>query len=657
MSDSVVGGHVRTLSACIVLVAVLSLAFGTVGVAIASGSAAEDPGTIGPDVAHASDSASADTARDNASETRALVVLEPADVSPAMAPDEIESRLKTHAGSLQPQVRAQLEPMGVTVENRFWIVNALVVTFDGTAVTATQLEAVDGVREVTRTPQIEPPESITPEGSTPTRADQTYGLEQIDAPAVWDTYNTTGAGATIVIQDDGFDTDHEALNFEEAWKIDGTGQKAGPPASSAHGTHVAGTATGSNDSNGTAIGVAPAAELHGHDIFSANGGDPAGIVEASIGSMQIAVQEDADVVSGSWGYGCLYDGHRPYYVDALIDVINNTRLLGTEVVASSGNAGEGCVGGFGNEHGSFSIGASNESRGIAEFRSGESSGGLIDKIDGQPNWPKVGSWSNPPADWPRSWVAPRVVAPGANVYSSEPGDSYGQKSGTSMSAPHVAGSIALMQAATHRDYTGPELREALVATAQKPDNWTESSARWTNNDSTMAQQGIDSRYGHGIIDVKAAVDLLRPARYFNTTIASANSSVTEGETVTVDGRIENFGNQTATQSINLTIDGAVVNGTTATIGPANSSEVSIQWQTGANDAGNYTVALRSADDSDSSAVSVESPTLGYYANESGFVEHSGVVDALGDWRAGIVDTLLLLDVVDAWQSDTCVECS
>ena len=52
--------------------------------------------------------------------------------------------------------------------------------------------------------------------------------------------------------------------------------------------------------------------------------------------------------------------------------------------------------------------------------------------------------------------------------STIPEDEYGEKSGTSMSAPHVAGGIALGRLAAP-DASAAELRQALQDTAQSVD--------------------------------------------------------------------------------------------------------------------------------------------------------------------------------------------
>ncbi|MFP8890303.1 hypothetical protein ACLI4U_11085 [Natrialbaceae archaeon A-CW2] len=43
-------------------------------------------------------------------------------------------------------------------------------------------------------------------------------------------------------------------------------------------------------------------------------------------------------------------------------------------------------------------------------------------------------------------------------------------------------------------------------------------------------------------------------------------------------------------------------------------------------------------------------TVSYYADDSGTVTGLGASSALEDWQAGKIDTPLLLDVINAWQS-------
>lgn len=57
-----------------------------------------------------------------------------------------------------------------------------------------------------------------------------------------------------------------------------------------------------------------------------------------------------------------------------------------------------------------------------------------------------------------------IVAPGAGIYSTLPGGSYGSYSGTSMAAPHVTGTVALLAAAAPRAPAG-DIRTAILSSA------------------------------------------------------------------------------------------------------------------------------------------------------------------------------------------------
>ena len=59
-----------------------------------------------------------------------------------------------------------------------------------------------------------------------------------------------------------------------------------------------------------------------------------------------------------------------------------------------------------------------------------------------------------------------VAAPGANILSTLPENNYGQLSGTSMAAPHVAGAIALMEEAAKGRLTPAQAYAAITRTAK-----------------------------------------------------------------------------------------------------------------------------------------------------------------------------------------------
>ena len=59
-----------------------------------------------------------------------------------------------------------------------------------------------------------------------------------------------------------------------------------------------------------------------------------------------------------------------------------------------------------------------------------------------------------------------VVAPGSKIYSTEPNNRYGRKSGTSMACPHASGLAALIMSMRY-DIEGEKLKQIIEENVQK----------------------------------------------------------------------------------------------------------------------------------------------------------------------------------------------
>ena len=285
----------------------------------------------------------------------------------------------------------------------------------------------------------------------------------IGAPDVWDQ-GYTGEGVQIAILDTGIDATHPDLDDIDDdpatndpkvlqardFTTDGTTADL-----DGHGTHVAGTAAGTGEASISEnplgphyIGVAPHAYLWNVRVLNASGSGAtswiiAGIEFAALGpDGTAATGDEADVVNMSLGNPLNDDGTGPLSsaVDWAVD-------QGVVVAVSAGNSGPGMhtVGSPGTARRAITVGATDDLDAMASF----SSQGLT--LD-QRLKPDV--------------VAPGVLifAPCANGTGCEAGESYIEKSGTSMAAPHVSGVAALLLQA-HSNWGPDQVKAALMNTA------------------------------------------------------------------------------------------------------------------------------------------------------------------------------------------------
>ncbi|WP_213873531.1 S8 family peptidase, partial [Serratia marcescens] len=295
----------------------------------------------------------------------------------------------------------------------------------------------------------------------------------------------------------------------DAFRYDGTPSVDSDGTLGSHGTHVGGIAAGSRD-GGAMHGVAFNAQ-----IISAENGDPGpedGIVLGNDGAVYQAgwdalVASGARIINNSWGIGITdkfaKGGKDPAYPHFTVDdaqkqfdqikVILGTKPGGAyQGAIDAARSGVVTIFAAGND---YNLNNPDAMAGLAYF-----------VPDIAPNWLSVASLQDPTntGDYSISTFSSRcgytaslcVSAPGTRVYSSViEGTSvenlttgYAKYSGTSMAAPHVAGSVAVLMERF------PYLNGAQVADVLKT----------TATD--MGAPGIDALYGWGMINLGKAIN-------------------------------------------------------------------------------------------------------------------------------------------------------
>jgi len=226
-----------------------------------------------------------------------------------------------------------------------------------------------------------------------------------------------------------------------------------------HGTHVAGIVAAARDNGLGVRGVAPGARILPVRVIDAAG---QGSSIDFVAGILWAHQQGADVISVSLSG----DGSIPLDVAAAINTVTTTVALGASapavVVASAGNGGVGGVSQWPANHPPvIAVAATDSSDAIASF---STRGSYID-----------------------------LAAPGASILSTCIDGGYCLKSGTSMSAPMVAASVALLRQQVP-SRTPAQIAELLRTTAVD-----------------IGTPGFDTMSGAGRIDVAQATGTPVPA--------------------------------------------------------------------------------------------------------------------------------------------------
>ena len=285
-------------------------------------------------------------------------------------------------------------------------------------------------------------------------------LDAINAAGAY-AQDFSGAGVRIGILDSGFDTTHIAFEGKDIIKLYsdqylekfGTGVNA---TQQSHGSHVAGIASGNSSVN---YGVAKDASLL--LLYSTIQG-PTMIYEvADLYKKAIETYDDVKIYSNSWGWvrGLFSYGDIPDETCAFNEVFNSAVKHDKLMVFAAGNQG----------------GLAPADPILPIMRAPSKAGHFINVIniesdqlfeEGFVHGNSSAIEASNRALFASLWS---VAAPGTNIVSVEAGSGNGsiEMTGTSMAAPHVAGTLALVQQAFPW-MTASQLADCVLTTARKP---------------------------------------------------------------------------------------------------------------------------------------------------------------------------------------------
>lgn len=226
---------------------------------------------------------------------------------------------------------------------------------------------------------------------------------------------TPPAKFAVAVVDTGVDKTHQDLNVVFAQNF--TSDPA-PGDGVGHGTHVAGTVAARNNTDGVA-GVTPGVPIWDMKVFDSNGG---GTIAEAMAALDFLIKNTDKVKVVNMSLGSAFS-------QAFNDSVTSAVKAGLVVVVSAGNEGQAAD----NKSpascpDAITVAAFCDSDGIAGGLGPPANGVSDDTMAGFSNFGKFVD----------------IIAPGVNVLSTLPGNNYGPKDGTSMSAPHVAGAASLV---------------------------------------------------------------------------------------------------------------------------------------------------------------------------------------------------------------------
>jgi len=315
-----------------------------------------------------------------------------------------------------------------------------------------------------------------------------WGLTNINAPAAWN-YFSTGSNVVVAIVDDAIERTHADLspnlwvnsgeiagnNIDDdnhgyiddinGYDVGSNDNNPNPPNSSFdHGTHVAGIVSARSNN-----GVGVASIGFSCKLMCVKSTTTVGQVTNGYDGIIYAAVSGADVINMSWG--------GPGTSTTAQNVVNYAAGEGCILIAAAGND---------DVNTQFYPAAYNNVVSVAATTS----------TNAKASFSNYGNWID-------------VSAPGNNIYSTTVGNTYGNKSGTSMASPMVAGLAGLMKS-LNPTMPNADLINCLISTAANID---------AQNPSYIGQ------LGSGRIDAAAAMSCVA-ATLSNPPVADFSANFT-----------------------------------------------------------------------------------------------------------------------------------
>lgn len=304
---------------------------------------------------------------------------------------------------------------------------------------------------------------------------QLWGIRKVGADRAWSV--GTGHGTTIAVVDTGVDMTHPDLKANIVPGHDFVDNDNDPSDGFGHGTHVAGTAAAVANNGLGVAGVAPGAKIMPVRVLGTDGSGSDTDVDTGI---RWAADHHATVINLSLGDGVVVE-----------DVSGGSMSSACNYAWSKGSI---CVVAAGND---------------TFFRTDYSgANAIIVTATGPDNAKASYATGVGLAKWgisaPGGTTTNGTTSEILSTYWSSKGASYAYAMGTSMATPHVSGAVAILRGL---GLSPQETVDRLMSTA-----------------TDIGSSGNDLTYGHGLLNVAAAVQGLRPVHATSTHTASAPPS-------------------------------------------------------------------------------------------------------------------------------------